>query len=113
MFRKRIPQKRIYLEPEEKDDLKKLDIKPPSRNTVKKIIKNAGHNPAPGTGDGSWGGVSEDPCEGLVSMRPMLLLQLVADTAKQLVVAFVALDVVLVAIVGDRAQIDKCGDEVA
>jgi Integrase core domain len=35
-------------------ELKKLGIKPPSRNTVKKIMKEAGHEPGPDTGKGSW-----------------------------------------------------------
>ena len=35
-------------------ELKKLGIKPPSRNTVKKIMKANGHEPGPDTGKGSW-----------------------------------------------------------
>ena len=35
-------------------ELKKLGIKPPSRNTVKNILKANGHDPDPKTGKGSW-----------------------------------------------------------
>lgn len=35
-------------------ELKKLGIKPPSRNTVKSIMKANGHDPGPNTGKGSW-----------------------------------------------------------
>lgn len=35
-------------------ELKKLGIKPPSRNTVKKILKAAGLDPGPKRGEGTW-----------------------------------------------------------
>ena len=35
-------------------ELKKLGIKPPSRNTVKNIMKANGYDPGPSTGKGSW-----------------------------------------------------------
>src|SRR6185436_14731730 len=35
-------------------ELKKLGIKPPSRNTVKKILKAAGFHPGPVRGEGTW-----------------------------------------------------------
>ncbi|WP_254508186.1 integrase core domain-containing protein [Anatilimnocola floriformis] len=35
-------------------ELKKLGIKPPSRNTVKKILKAAGFEPGPRRGEGTW-----------------------------------------------------------
>jgi putative transposase len=35
-------------------ELKKLGIKPPSRNTVKSILKAAGLEPGPKRGDGTW-----------------------------------------------------------
>jgi putative transposase len=35
-------------------ELKKLGIKPPSRNTVKKILKAAGLEPGPRRGEGTW-----------------------------------------------------------
>ena len=35
-------------------ELKKLGIKPPSRNTVKNILKGAGLEPGPKRGDGTW-----------------------------------------------------------
>ena len=35
-------------------ELKKLGIKPPSRNTLKKIMKEASHAPWPDNGKGSW-----------------------------------------------------------
>jgi putative transposase len=35
-------------------ELKKLGIKPPSRNTVKKILKAAGYKPGPKRGEGTW-----------------------------------------------------------
>ena len=35
-------------------ELKKLGIKPPSRNTVKKILKAAGFEPGPKRGEGTW-----------------------------------------------------------
>ncbi|QDU30261.1 Integrase core domain protein [Anatilimnocola aggregata] len=35
-------------------ELKKLGIKPPSRNTVKSILKAAGYEPGPRRGEGTW-----------------------------------------------------------
>ena len=35
-------------------ELKKLGITPPSRNTVKKILKAAGYEPGPKRGEGTW-----------------------------------------------------------
>jgi putative transposase len=35
-------------------ELKKLGLKPPSRNTVKNILKGAGLEPGPKRGDGTW-----------------------------------------------------------
>jgi putative transposase len=35
-------------------ELKKMGIKPPSRNTVKKILQAAGRDPGPPKGEGSW-----------------------------------------------------------
>ena len=35
-------------------ELKKMGIKPPSRNTVKRILKQAGLEPGPKRGDGTW-----------------------------------------------------------
>ena len=35
-------------------ELKKLGIKPPSRNTVKNILKQNGRDPGPKRGRGSW-----------------------------------------------------------
>lgn len=35
-------------------ELKKLGIKPPSRNTVKNILKKAGLEPGPSRGEGTW-----------------------------------------------------------
>jgi putative transposase len=35
-------------------EIKKLGIKPPSRNTVKKILKAAGFDPGPRRGEGTW-----------------------------------------------------------
>lgn len=35
-------------------ELKKLGIKPPSRNTIKKILKAAGYDPGPKRGEGTW-----------------------------------------------------------
>ncbi|QDU28987.1 Integrase core domain protein [Anatilimnocola aggregata] len=35
-------------------ELKKLGIKPPSRNTVKNILKAAGYEPGPRRGEGTW-----------------------------------------------------------
>jgi hypothetical protein len=35
-------------------ELKKLGIKPPSKNTVKKILKAAGFEPGPKRGEGTW-----------------------------------------------------------
>ncbi len=46
-------------------EIKKLGIKPPSRNTVKKIMKANGHDPGPGTGKGSWAEFLETHAETL------------------------------------------------
>jgi putative transposase len=35
-------------------EIKKLGIKPPTRNTVKKILKSAGIDPGPKRGEGTW-----------------------------------------------------------
>jgi len=35
-------------------EIKKLDLTPPSRNTVKRILKEAGLDPGPKRGEGTW-----------------------------------------------------------